>query len=197
MLKRNWKFIFVVFSQTVDLLSIWLAGAVIFTLKWNGIVQYATPDDHLQIGFIIFALVYVTIASMMGLYRGSFHLSLRLQNLIMARSFVISIMITLILNNVGQTFVGKKSVITFVIALPFFLLLSRIFLRQINLYFQSYGFGIHNSLIVGFERRAEKVFKRFSSFPELGYKIKGFIVHEKSATIENYKQYHYDDLEKV
>ena len=197
MLKRNWKFFFVVFSQTVDLLSIWLAGAVIFTLKWNGIVQYATPDDHLRIGFIFFALIYVVIASMMGLYRGSFHLSLRLQNLIMARSFVLSIMITLILNNVGQTFVEKKSVITFVIVLPFFLLVSRIFLRQINLYFQSYGFGIHNSLIVGFERRAEKVFKRFSSFPELGYKIKGFIVHEKSVMAENYKQYHYDDLEKV
>ena len=72
MLKRNWKFLFVVFSQTVDLLSIWLAGAVIFTLKWNGIVQYVTPDDHLRMGFIIFAVIYVVIASMMELYRGSF-----------------------------------------------------------------------------------------------------------------------------
>ena len=67
MLKRNWKIIFVIFSQTVNLLSIWLTGAVLFTLKWNGIVQYVTPDDHLQIGFIIFAVIYVTIASMMGL----------------------------------------------------------------------------------------------------------------------------------
>ena len=72
MLKRNWKIIFVLISQIIDILSIWFAGAVVFALKWNGVFQLITPDNNLRIGFIIFALIYIVIASMMGLYRGSF-----------------------------------------------------------------------------------------------------------------------------
>ncbi len=179
MIKRNWKIVFVLISQTVDILAIWTCGFVIFSLKWSEAIKYVTPDQNLIIAFFVFTVIYLLIASMLGLYRGSFHMSLRLQNLITARAFVISVLIALALNSFAQAFVGKKSVITFVVTLPLLLLVGRAFLKRINLYFQRIGYGVHNSLIVGVDKEAEKLFFRFTSFPEMGYKTQGFIVKEK------------------
>lgn len=197
MLKRNWKIIFVVIAQLIDVVAMWLAGSIIFLLKWNDVIHYTTPDNNLVIGLFVFTIIYLTIASMMGLYRGSFHMSFRLQNLNMARAFFISILIVLAINSFSQTFVGKKSVITFSFSLPLLLLLARVFLLQLNLYFQRLGFGVHNSLIVGFDKEAEKLFHRFTTFPELGYKIKGFIVKEKTEMPTVLPQYTYKELETV
>ena len=163
----------------MDVFAIWACGFVIYSLKWTETIIYITPDQNLLIGFSVFTVIYLFISSLLGLYRGSFHLSLRLQNLITARAFVISVLIALALNSFAQAFVGKKSVITFVVSLPILLLVGRFILKQINLYFQRLGYGIHNSLIVGVDKNAEKLFFRFSSFPELGYKTRGFIVKEK------------------
>jgi len=197
MLKRNWKIAFVLISQIMDVLAIWIGGAVIFSLKWSETVEYVTPDSNLIIGFGVFTIIYLIIASMLGLYRGSFHLSVRLQNLITARAFIISVLIALALNSFAQAFVGKKSVITAVITLPTVLLIGRFFLKRINLYFQKLGFGVHNSLIVGFEKDAEKLFYRFTSFPELGYKTKGFIVKHKLDVPAVLPQYVQEEVEAV
>jgi exopolysaccharide biosynthesis polyprenyl glycosylphosphotransferase len=195
--KRNWKLAFVLISQMIDILAIWIGGALIFSLKWTETIHYVTPDQNLIIGFSIFTLIYLIIASMLGLYRGSYHLSLRLQNLITARAFIISVLIALALNSFAQAFVGKKSVITAVIALPMLLLIGRFILKRINLYFQGLGFGVHNSLIVGLEKDAEKLFYRFSTFPELGYKTKGFIVKQKHDVPAVLPQYVQDEVGDV
>jgi exopolysaccharide biosynthesis polyprenyl glycosylphosphotransferase len=63
------------------------------------------------------------------------------------------------------------------------------------LFFQKRGFGVHNSLIVGYEQEALKVFRRFSSFPELGYKIKGFVVRKTNPASSLQPQYTFDQLE--
>ncbi len=197
MIKRNWKIVFVVISQCIDILGIWAGGFVIFSLKWSETIQYITPDENLLIGFSVFSAIYLLIASMLGLYRGSFHLSLRLQNLITARAFVISVLIALALNSFAQAFVGKKSVITFVVALPVLLLIGRIALKRINLYFQSLGYGVHNSLIVGIDKEAEKLYYRFSSFPEMGYKTQGFIVKEKVLEQTVLPQFTHNEIHSI
>lgn len=197
MFKRNWKIFFVVLSQTIDIAAIWLAGSVIFYLKWTGTVRYVTPDVNLMIGVAVFTVIYLIIATMFGLYRGSFHLSLHLQNLITARAFIISILIALAFNSLSQTFVGKKSVITFGLLLPVFLLLARLLLRQMNLYFQKLGFGVHNSLIVGISKEAERLYYRFQNFPELGYQTRGFIVKEKTNLPSVLPQYASSEIETV
>ncbi|MDP1678344.1 MAG: exopolysaccharide biosynthesis polyprenyl glycosylphosphotransferase [Bacteroidota bacterium] len=197
MLKRNWKIAFVIISQLIDVLAIWAGGFVIFSLKWSETIHYITPDENLLIGFTFFTAIYLLIASMLGLYRGSFHLSLRLQNLITARAFVITVLISLAVNSFAQAFVGKNSVITFVLSLAVLLLVARFFLKLINLYFQRLGYGVHNSLIVGVDKDAEKLFYRFSTFPELGYKTKGFIVKEKGLDPTDLPQYTQEDITHV
>lgn len=197
LLKRNWKIVFVILSQLADLFAIWLAGGIIFYLKWTETIRYVTPDSNLVIGLAVFSFIYLTIATMFGLYRGSFHLSLRLQNLVTARAFIVSILIALALNSLSQTFVGKKSVITFGLLLPVLLLLGRAILRRINLYFQQLGYGVHNTLIVADNHEAEHLYYRFLTFPELGYRTCGFIVKKKLPTESLSPQYLPDELDQI
>ncbi|NUN70899.1 MAG: sugar transferase [Bacteroidetes bacterium] len=181
----------------VDIIAIWIGGFVIITLKWSETIQYITPDENMLIGFTVFTIIYLVIAAMMGLYRGSFHLSLRLQNLIAARSFIIAVLIALALNSFAQAFVGKKTVSTFVIALPFLLMLARYVLNHINLYFQKLGYGVHQILIVGVDKEAERLYFRFKSFPELGYRVRGFIVHHKTEEQTVLPQYTHHEIDAV
>jgi exopolysaccharide biosynthesis polyprenyl glycosylphosphotransferase len=197
MIKRNWKLFFVILSQLFDIVAIIWAGSFVFALKWSETIEYTTPDQNLLIGVFLFIIIHVTVASVLGLYRGSYHLSLRLQNLITTRAFIISILIALALNSFSQTFVGKKSVITFSLTLPVLLLISRYLLLQINFYFQWLGYGLHNSLIIGLTKESERLFKRFEKYPELGYKIKGFIVKKKVEQETILPQYTVKEVEKV
>jgi hypothetical protein len=88
MLKRNWKIFFVGISQLVDILAMLASAGIVVWLKRYPHLGTQTANNVLFTGFIIFVVVYITIAVMMGLYRGSFHLSLSLQNMIMVRAFI-------------------------------------------------------------------------------------------------------------
>ncbi len=198
MIKRNWKILFVAISQLIDLLAMISAGLVVFCLKRYSIIVIRTPDDVLLTGYVIFVITYITIAVMMGLYRGSFHLSLSLQNMIMGRAFILCVLVTLtIVSLINNLSIGRHALIAFLFTLPFFFVIGRIILRQINLFFQKRGYGVHNSLIVGYDQDAFKIFRRFTSFPELGYKIKGFIVREKNPSSSLQPQYTLAQFDEV
>jgi exopolysaccharide biosynthesis polyprenyl glycosylphosphotransferase len=59
----------------------------------------------------------------------------------------------------------------------------RFLLYSINLSAQSKGFGIHNSLIIGYDGEGINIGKRFTAFPELGYKIHGYVVKENHSLL--------------
>jgi exopolysaccharide biosynthesis polyprenyl glycosylphosphotransferase len=197
MLRRNWRFVFILLSEFLDIVSIWGAGFVIFSLKWSEVFHYTTPDHHLIIGLSAFTAIYLAIASMLGIYRGSYHLSLRLQNLIVARAIILSILIALAINSFSQTFIGKQSALTFALSLPVLLLLARLILRRISLFFQTKGFGIHNVLIVDVGRASQRLYARFDNYTELGYRVKGFISKEVKEHAVPVPRFLFSELKKV
>lgn len=198
MLKRNWKIIFVGFSQMTDFLAMSASGLLVLLFKPSSSMGTRTPDDVLLAGLLIFAFTYITIAVMMGLYRGSFHLSLSLQNLIMARAFMLCTLVTFTIFSLSkEMYIDRRALVVFLFSVPVFFLIGRVLLRRLNLFFQRLGYGVHNSLIVGYEQEAIKIFQRFRSFPELGYQIKGFIVREKDAVSPLQPQYTFNQLEEV
>ena len=197
MIKRNWKIIFVLLSQAHDIAAIWLAGAVVLFFKAKSGIIYTTPNHHLVIGLICFSVTYLVIASMLGLYRGSFHLSLRLQNFIVVRAYIISLLIAFSMNSFSQFFVGKKSALTFSLALPVILFIARWLVYRMNLSFQQIGYGIHNALIAGTGKEAERLLARFSTYRELGYSIKGLIVKQKTNEPIPVAQYTKEELPDV
>ncbi len=95
MLKRNWKILFVGISQLVDILAMICAALVVVWLHRYEHANFRTTDADLITGYIVFVVAYLTIAIMMGLYRGSFHLSLSLQIMIIARAFIFCVLVTL------------------------------------------------------------------------------------------------------
>ena len=198
MLKRNWKILFVGFSQLVDILAMICAALVVVWLHRYEHANFRTTDADLISGYIVFVIAYLTIAIMMGLYRGSFHLSLSLQNMIMARAFILCVLVTLTIVSVFNGIeIDRHVLIVFLFSVPIFFVVGRVLLRQVNLFFQKLGFGVHNSLIVGYDQDALKIFQRFNSFPELGYKIKGFVVREKNPSSPLQPQYTLAQFDEV
>ncbi len=197
-IKRNWKIIFVGISQLVDLLAMVISASIVLLLERFSHMGSRTPDNDLLLGLAIFAVVNITISVMMGLYRGSFHLSLSLQNMILIRSFILSVLVTLtIVSLIRGLYIDQRALLAFLITLPVLLVSGKTLLRRINLFFQKLGYGVHNSLVVGYEQDALKIFQRFTSFPELGYKTKGFIVREKNAASVLQPQYTFDQFDEL
>lgn len=182
----------------MDILAMLCAAGVVVWLRPHTPIGSLTTDDALLVGFMIFIAAYITIAVMMGLYRGSFHLSLSLQNMIMVRTVILSMLVSLtIVSLINDMYLDRRALIIFFFSLPFLFVMGRVLLRRLNLFFQGLGFGVHNSLIVGYEQDALKIFKRFTSLPELGYKIKGFVVREKNSASSLQPQYTFDQFDEV
>lgn len=194
MIKRNWKIIFVVISLLFDILAIFLTR-IIVKYYFAGHIEFNDPRFYFPA--VVVTIIYVLIASMFGLYRGSFHLSLRLQNFIMFRSYVIAVLIANSTILFFGLFYQRLSLASFFIMLPIFLFIARFLLKQLNLYFQRHGYGIHDTLIVGFNGDARKVFFRFSVFPELGYRVRGLVVDTKSELSFPVPQFFLDELETL
>lgn len=194
MIKRNWKILFVLFSQISDLLAIAFTRFVV-KVGFVGFVEFDDPRFYFPL--ITFSVVYLIVASMLGLYRGSFHLSLRLQNFILFRAFLVSVLIANTLILFSGLFYYRVSLAIFFILLPFSLLLSRYILMRLNLYFQKLGYGIHETLIVGYNGEFGKLFSRFSVFPEMGYNVRGYVSNNGKIPEFEVDQYSFDNVESV
>jgi FlaA1/EpsC-like NDP-sugar epimerase len=198
MLKRNWKIFFVGISQVVDILAMLASAGLVVWLKHYPHLGTQSANDVLLTGFLIFVGMYISIAVMMGLYRGSFHLSLSLQNMIMVRGFILCTLITLTITSLMKNlYIDRRALIVFLFSLPFFFVIGRVLLRRVNLFFQRLGFGVHNSLIVGYEHDSFNIFRRFNSLPELGYKIKGFVAKTTNPVSSLQPQFTFDQLEET
>jgi exopolysaccharide biosynthesis polyprenyl glycosylphosphotransferase len=118
--------------------------------------------------------------------------------MIMARGFILSVLVTLTITSLIQDlYIDRRALIVFLFSLPFFFVFGRVLLRRINLFFQKLGFGVHNSLIVGYEHDAFNIFRRFNSLPELGYKIRGFVAKTINPSSSLQPQFTFDQLEEA
>lgn len=198
MIKRNWKILFVTLSQILDIITIFIAALFCVVIR-SYEPHFNSPPEQLIFGLGIFIVISMTVSSLTGLYRGSLHLSFRLQNFIMIKSFVISIMITLsIIPLFKINYIDRQTIIVFSCSLPIFLFFGRYLLYSINLFAQSKGYGIHNSLIVGYDIEGINIADRFNALPELGYKINGFVVKEDHLVLpQGIKSYKINELEEV
>ena len=186
MIKRNWRILFVAFSQLADVTAIILSSLFLYVIDFLGFADFGTSVNFLLAAGLLYLVCYMTISTMMGLHRGSFHLSLRLQNLIMVKSYVLALLLVLTaVTFIKDYYIDRKPLILFIGILINLLLLGRLLLRQLNLYFQKKGYGVHNTLIVGYNQEVDNIINRFVSFPELGYRVKGVVTNKARNTIRS------------
>lgn len=193
-IKRNWKILFIFFSQIADVLAI-AATRTIVKFLFAGHVEFDDPRFFFPL--VSFTVVYLIVGSMFGLYRGSYHLGMRLQNFIMFRAYLVSVLIANTIILFSELFYHRMSLAAFFIGLPIVLFLVRLMMTRLNLYFQTLGYGIHETLIVGHNGEFGKLFSRFSVFPELGYNVRGYVSDNGDIPDLQFPQYHLDQVADV
>ena len=194
MIKRNWKILFIFISQFVDIAAVTCTR---FGVKFATAGVVEVEDPRFFFPLVTFSAVYIIVASMLGLYRGSYHLSLRLQNFIMFRAFLISVLLANTVILFSGLFYQRLSLAAFFIVLPVSLFAARFLLTRLNIYFQRLGYGIHETLIVGSNGEFGRLFSRFSFFPELGYNVRGYLSGNGVVPDLEFPQYPMEKLTQV
>ncbi|HLP17315.1 MAG TPA: exopolysaccharide biosynthesis polyprenyl glycosylphosphotransferase [Bacteroidota bacterium] len=198
MLKRHWKLIFIVISQFVDFLAMVGAAGIVLWLDHETALQLGRNIFELKTGILVFGICYVTLASMFGYYRGVFHLKSSTRIGLAAKAYILSIFVTLsVIALIFDMTMNRHAVIIFCSSFPLLFLLCKFFLRWLHTYFHRKGFGVHPSLIAGFDSASLYIYNHFDAFPELGYSVRGFIMKQKNANTQAQPQYTLQEVEEV
>lgn len=194
---RNWRRFFVLLTFLSDGLAIILSAVGAYYLR-NLFPNAPRYDWTLFVNYTLFyAAVIFVFNLLLGLYRSVYKLNTRRQFFIAAKSHFFSIIIILsALYIFQQDAFPRRFTFIFLILYPLIYGAGRFFLRLLNLKAQKLGMGISKSIIISNHLMDGKIIKRFFSFPELGYRIAGYISF--NGRDEKYQpRYKSDELEDV
>jgi exopolysaccharide biosynthesis polyprenyl glycosylphosphotransferase len=128
-------------------------------------------------------ILMLTVATALGVYRATHQANKSQQSVLAAKAFLYSIpAIFSILYLLQWTAFPRIFTILFFIFIPVCFSLGRMILNRMNSFMQRKGYGKHNTLIFGYENGGAEILSRFTSFPELGYEIKGIITKQGQIT---------------
>lgn len=176
-LRQNWRSIFILLTISVDVFSLLLSGLSGYLVRSFMQSEAATLSSNwFLFGFYYMAALLVP-ALILGLYRGTYQSSNRQQNKIAVKSFFFAMPIifgSFFFFNLSEHF--RVSAIASLILVPIFFVVGRYIIGIFKYRMQEKGYGIRNAIIYGDCQNVKKVFERMLLYPELGYKIKGFIL---------------------
>jgi len=202
-LRRNWRSLFILLTFITDVLAIIttsaLSAVIVDVLPGLPIVSWA---------FYFFftwysLLVILGTGLIMGLYRSAFHANRSQQNRLAGKVYFYSLLFILASFTLFKvTDYQRGFLLPFFILLPFIYSIGRWILYEFQSEMQRLGYGVHNTLIVGYEDGALDVFWRFKGFPELGYKVRGLVLKDpnkkqKDRGLPRIRQYSVKQLEEV
>ncbi len=196
--KNHWRAIFISLLFLGDGIAIGLSLLITASL---------TPNKH-HFGFAFFPnhynfsaflpLTFYCFALLLGLYRRSYHVSLKRQHLTAIKVYLASIIVITSVLYFFKSHLDVRDVLfrLFIIA-PILFYLVREILYQLNLKLQQKGFGLIHALFVGFDGSVHSVLERFQNFPELGYDVQELEREsQKEETIPSI-QFQREAVEKV
>ncbi len=205
-IKRNWRSIFILFSMAVDTTAIVVSsiGAYLIRGLIPGLPMITTTE------FLLFTFNYWVIliffGLVFGLYRTAFHSNRNQQYKIAGKAYLYSALTILAsFYLLQQADFPRRFVLFFLILLPFVFTVGRSILYRLHSICQKRGLGLRNVLIYGNGTDAQQVFDRLIQYPELGYKVKGFIfndqndkeLHERNEFGKSIPNYIVSQLEKI
>jgi exopolysaccharide biosynthesis polyprenyl glycosylphosphotransferase len=174
---RNWRAIFMLLTGAIDIVAIVMSG-------FSGLLieQFIIDPVSVNVSAYLILVFYccgviVSFGSILGLYRGTFQSSKNQQNKLALKAYLFSLPLcfaSFFIFNIADNF--KISTILLLFLLPIFFLIGRYTAGRLKYAMQEKGFGIRNAVIYGDSKDVIKIFERMLLYPELGYKIKGFIL---------------------
>ena len=176
MMRRNWRTLFIALAFLIDSAAIATSGFLAYGFRslFTGLPPLNTRIFATVVFITWFSLLF--FASLLGLYRAAYHAERSKQYALSVKSFLYTMPIVLSLIYILQweNFPRRFTLALFIL-IPIFFLIGRRILEAFNKFMQQYGYGIHNTLIVGYNGLGERVIKRFQTIPELGYRIKALV----------------------
>jgi exopolysaccharide biosynthesis polyprenyl glycosylphosphotransferase len=180
-LRRNWRTVFVIIAVLFDSVAIGLSGLGAYFLRsLLPNVPYVETMTFLKLGAMMWLVLFFW-ASILGLYRATFHTNIRKQYLLGWKAYFYSILTMLSLFYLLQwSNFPRRFTFLFFLLLPPMFVLMRSLLNQLNQAMQRRGYGVWSTLVFGYENSNLEVLERFTGFPELGYELRGIITREES-----------------
>jgi exopolysaccharide biosynthesis polyprenyl glycosylphosphotransferase len=197
MLRKNWRSLFILIAIIVDTVAI-IASSITALYFRNFIPHLTRYPEEVYINLTMyFGVVYILFGLIIGLYRTAYHSNRIQQYKLASKTYVFGTLLILASLFVLQyNYFPRRFTFIFFGFLPLFFILGRVLLHRFNIFMQMYGFGIHNTLIVGYDNGGREIVNRFVGFPELGYNVKGFVSRSSDVKSEQ-PMYSIKDLLEV
>jgi len=204
MIHRHWRLIFLGITLLVDASAVVASSAAAYYLWYlfpNFIPVSLTGLANIT---LFYTAVFLSMATMLGLYRSSYHSTIPRQYFLAGKTYIYSTLIILsFLYAIRPEEFPRKYTLFFLFVLPLFFSAGRMIMKHLNSWCRRFGYGTFNSLLMGYENGGVKIFERFKGFPELGYELKG-AVHRNGVPHERVRihgveipSYRMKDLDRV
>jgi exopolysaccharide biosynthesis polyprenyl glycosylphosphotransferase len=182
--RRNWRTYVILAAIVNDIIVIILSGIFAFIIRS---IYPNIPHLSNSVFFnhgLFYGIALIFFALLLGVYRSTLHSDSERQYFLAGKTYIYSILSTLsFLYLIEPEAFPRKYTILFFIIVPILFTISRIILSKLILWMQRFGFGIHNTIIAGYDNGGMAIIKRFKKFPELGYNIKGIITNSTQSQL--------------
>jgi len=174
MLKRHWRSFFILCSLAVDAAAIAVSGMLTYEVR-----DHIFGMPNLSPGTAIFTILYagavlLAFATLLGLYRASYHTKITYQYVLAAKSYLLAIPTVLAsfyflhLYQLPRVFLSL-----FFVTIPVAFAFGRFALRKFSLSMQRRGYGLRRTLLIDQGQSGPFFFHRIDLLPELSYEIVG------------------------
>ncbi len=185
-IKRNWRSIFILFTIAIDTTAIVVSSLAAYMIR-NLILDFPTISIE---KFILFTFYYWVIliffGLIFGLYRAAFQSNRSQQYKLAGKTYLYSVLMILAsFYLLQQSEFPRSFVLFFILLLPVAFIIGRSILFQLHLKFQKRSWGVRNVLIYSDGLEGKEVFEKIISYPELGYRVKGFIFSDQKSRESN------------
>lgn len=180
-------------SKTLEKIFLFFSDFIFINLSWiiyyyvrveTGWIPYANPVEFL-IPLAVIYLYWLIIFSFTGLYQYWFVRSRFDEFASVVKSVSIGCFILFFLIFIDDTINNAPIISRFLILIYWILTIllvgsGRIIIRGFQRNLLQKGIGLRNTLIIGEGEKASSLFEMITKYPQLGYKITGFISLEKN-----------------
>lgn len=180
-----------IFTLLIDILSINLAYVVYYLIRVkSGLIPYRI-EPELLLPLSIICVYWLLCFGIFGLYRIWYEQSRIDEILTIIRATIVGVLVLFFLiffDDISSNAIVKLRPLIFGywIALTLLVIFGRMLQRFIQRRLLLAGYGLRNTIIVGWSDKAFKLCDMVVKYPALGYRIIGFV--KTKSKVDNYQQ---------
>ncbi len=200
-IRRNWRDIFIAAALLADTLAIAIS---IFAAHYFRLVLLSLdPFEMEDVEWIalFFWSVPIFYGLVLGLYRSAYQTKKSYQHLLAGKVYFLSAITIFTYHYIFKVEAFRAITVFYLMVLPFVFALGRLVLNWFDVFMRRHGFGIFNAIIIGNETAVLDAYGYLSSYPELGYMIKGVVIDDPQIegtnlkwTMPSVKEFRQDEL---